>query len=75
MRLLKAVLVLFAAMLASALGWLWYLRRGLSYNSEGRYFDAVSGVSYDQGAVTVYGAAAVIAGFATALLAKWALRR
>lgn len=61
-------------MLTALFGWLWQARRALPYNSEGRYFDAVSGVSYDQAAVTVYGGAAMFAGVITVLLAKWARR-
>lgn len=74
MNLLKAALVLFAAMLTGSLGWLWQARRALPYNSEGRYFDPVSGISYDQGAVAVYGGAAIVAGVIMVLLAKWAWR-
>lgn len=61
-------------MLTSLFGWLWRMRRALPYNSEGRYFHAVSGVVYYQGAVTAYGGDAMVAGLLTMLLAKWARR-
>jgi hypothetical protein len=75
LRALKAAATLAAALLTAALGWLWLVRRAMPYNEEGQYFDAASGVSYSDGAVTVFAAAALLAGITTAVLALWAWRR
>ncbi|MFC4291415.1 hypothetical protein ACFOWX_03195 [Sphingorhabdus arenilitoris] len=75
MRIAKAVLALAAALLSAAFARLWLSRRALPYGEEGQYFDAALGVTYSEGAVAVYSAAALLAGLATLLLAVWAWRR
>ena len=75
MRALKVIAALITAALTVLLGWLWSTRRALPYGEEGRYFDEASSVTYDDGAVTLLAAAALLCGLATILLAVWAWRR
>ena len=74
MRIVKAILALAGALLTAAFSWLWFARSALPYGEEGQYFDVASGVTYSEGAVTVYSVAALFAGLATVLLAVWAWR-
>lgn len=74
MRIVKAILALAGALLTATFAWLWLARSALPYGGEGQYFDAASGVTYSESAVTVYSVAALIAGLVTILLAVWAWR-
>lgn len=68
----RAALLTVAAVLTAAallLGLLWLQRLTLPYNEQGRYFDAANSVTYDDGAVLVYGLLALL----FALLAMLAL--
>jgi hypothetical protein len=69
--LLSSIILLIAG---AGMTWLSIKRSVLPYNEEGRYFDSINGVSYNEQAVIVY--CCITAVFmATGLIAFWWSRK
>lgn len=73
MRMFSIILFVFSSSVFAASAWLWWQRRNIPYNDEGRYFDGLV-VYEEQGAFTDLLLALIF--FLTCLLpGYWALRR
>ena len=68
MRNFSVILFVFASLSFVASAWLWWQRRNLPYNEEGRYFDGL--VVYEEQSASAYLVLAVIF-FLTSLLAGY----
>lgn len=60
--------------LAALLARLWLQRTSLSYNSEGRYFDAAEGVVYTDDAIAVYGLMTLLVAASAVAAVIWTAR-
>lgn len=58
--MLGRFIAIFLLIAAAVSGVLFWQRRSLPYNEQGRYFEAAQGVVYEAQAVTVYGGATVV---------------
>ncbi len=54
------ILIIILAVLTAIFSWLFYIRVGMNYNSEGNYFDKDSLVIYNEQSQIVYGLIAFI---------------
>jgi DNA-binding transcriptional regulator of glucitol operon len=73
MRMLSIILFVFSSLGFVASAWLWWRRRNLPYNEEGRYFDGL--VVYEEQGVSAYLVLAVIFFLTSLLVGYWAWRR
>ncbi len=58
--MLRRFTAIFLLIAAAVPGVLFWQRRSLPYNEQGRYFDAAQGVVYEAQSVTVYGGITVV---------------